>query len=89
MIYFGKYMIDLFAGTLASITAVSILNVMHNAITLHKRTVGAKQQCQPSQRSVPSASPGLPACRVSQGVEYLIWHSGRVATPVLCHLARL
>ncbi|KAG7167927.1 hypothetical protein Hamer_G018350, partial [Homarus americanus] len=23
---------------------------MHNAITLHKRTVGAKQQCQPSQR---------------------------------------
>nr|XP_045618556.1 uncharacterized protein LOC123770570 isoform X4 [Procambarus clarkii] len=37
-------------GTLANISAVSILNVMHNAITLHKRTVGAKQQCQPSQR---------------------------------------
>ncbi|CAL4063103.1 unnamed protein product, partial [Meganyctiphanes norvegica] len=36
--------------TLSKISAVSILNVMHNAITLHKRTVGAKQQCTPSQR---------------------------------------
>lgn len=35
---------------LSSVHAVSVLNILHNALTLYKRVVGSKQQCSPSQR---------------------------------------
>ncbi|XP_059477759.1 uncharacterized protein LOC132198045 isoform X2 [Neocloeon triangulifer] len=35
---------------LSSVHALSVLNILHNALTLYKRVVGSKQQCTPSQR---------------------------------------
>ncbi|XP_049800044.1 uncharacterized protein LOC126235364, partial [Schistocerca nitens] len=35
---------------LSSVHALSVLNILHNALTLYKRVVGSKQQCSPSQR---------------------------------------
>ncbi|KAE8752899.1 hypothetical protein FOCC_FOCC000244, partial [Frankliniella occidentalis] len=38
------------ADVLSSVHALSVLNILHNALTLYKRVVGSKQQCSPSQR---------------------------------------
>lgn len=35
---------------LSSAHALSVVNILHNALTLYKRVVGSKQQCSPSQR---------------------------------------
>ncbi|KAF4517553.1 hypothetical protein B566_EDAN005117 [Ephemera danica] len=35
---------------LSSVHALSVLNILHNALTLYKRVVGSRQQCSPSQR---------------------------------------
>ena len=35
---------------LSSVHALSVVNILHNALTLYKRVVGSKQQCSPSQR---------------------------------------
>ncbi|XP_039300840.1 uncharacterized protein LOC120356089 [Nilaparvata lugens] len=35
---------------LSSAHAVSILNILHNSLTLYKRVIGSKQLCSPSQR---------------------------------------
>ncbi|BET01584.1 phospholipase C [Nesidiocoris tenuis] len=35
---------------LSSVHAMSVLNILHNALTLYKRVIGSKQQCTPSQR---------------------------------------
>ncbi|XP_046688497.1 uncharacterized protein LOC124374291 isoform X3 [Homalodisca vitripennis] len=35
---------------LSSVHALSVLNILHNALTLYKRVIGSKQQCSPSQR---------------------------------------
>jgi hypothetical protein len=39
-----------FADVLSSAHALSVVNILHNALTLYKRVVGSKQQCSPSQR---------------------------------------
>ena len=38
------------ADVLSSVHALSVVNILHNALTLYKRVVGSKQQCSPSQR---------------------------------------
>ncbi|KAJ1525795.1 hypothetical protein ONE63_008998 [Megalurothrips usitatus] len=38
------------ADVLSSAHALSVLNILHNALTLYKRVIGSKQQCSPSQR---------------------------------------
>ncbi|XP_069678763.1 uncharacterized protein [Periplaneta americana] len=35
---------------LSSVHALSVVNILHNSLTLYKRVVGSKQQCSPSQR---------------------------------------
>ncbi|KAF6199507.1 hypothetical protein GE061_007533 [Apolygus lucorum] len=35
---------------LSSVHAMSVLNILHNSLTLYKRVIGSKQQCTPSQR---------------------------------------
>ncbi|KAL1122757.1 hypothetical protein AAG570_003084 [Ranatra chinensis] len=35
---------------LSSTHAMSVLNILHNSLTLYKRVIGSKQQCTPSQR---------------------------------------
>ncbi|KAG8323632.1 hypothetical protein J6590_001352 [Homalodisca vitripennis] len=39
---------------LSSVHALSVLNILHNALTLYKRVIGSKQQCSPSQRPSPT-----------------------------------
>lgn len=38
------------ADVLSSAHALSVVNILHNSLTLYKRVVGSKQQCSPSQR---------------------------------------
>ncbi|KAI5747410.1 hypothetical protein M8J77_014239 [Diaphorina citri] len=35
---------------LSSVHALSVLNILHNSITLYKRVIGSRQQCTPSNR---------------------------------------
>lgn len=42
----------LVADILSSNNVLSVLNILHNALTLYKRVIGSKQQCTPSQRLV-------------------------------------
>ena len=44
------FLVTCVADVLSSVHALSVVNILHNALTLYKRVVGSKQQCSPSQR---------------------------------------